>query len=93
MIYNIFCKICLTRKEGDYLENQVRVYRAKRKLSQLQLSDISGVSRQTISSIEHGSAPSFETAQKLAEALGDTVDVIFLSNLSYKSYNDKEVRA
>jgi len=46
----------------------------RRDLRQIQLSEISGVSRATISYIMCGKRCSSETAQKIAEALGVSVE-------------------
>jgi len=60
------------------LENRLKVARAERNLSQEQLADLAGVTRQTISSIETGQyVPSALLAFVLAESLGKRVDELF----------------
>jgi DNA-binding XRE family transcriptional regulator len=60
------------------LLNRLRVARAERDLSQDQLAQAAGVSRQTISSIETGQyCPSALLAFRLARVLGVRVDELF----------------
>ncbi len=60
------------------LSNRLRVARAERDLSQEELAQAAGVSRQTISSIETGQyCPSTLLAFRLARALGVRVDELF----------------
>jgi DNA-binding XRE family transcriptional regulator len=60
------------------LANRIRVARAERDLSQTELADAVGVSRQTISSIETGQyTPSALLAFRLAAALGVPVAELF----------------
>ena len=61
------------------LGNRLRVGRAERRLSQQQLADLVGVTRQTISSIETGQyCPSALLAFVLAKRLGKSVEELFL---------------
>jgi putative transcriptional regulator len=60
------------------LVNRLRVARAERDLSQEQLAQVAGVSRQTISSIETGQyCPSTLLAFRLARVLGVRPDELF----------------
>jgi putative transcriptional regulator len=60
------------------LLNRLRVARAERDLSQTELAQSVGVSRQTISSIETGQyCPSTLLAFRLARVLGVRVDELF----------------
>ncbi len=60
------------------LQNRLRVARAERDLSQGELAQSAGVSRQTISSIETGQyCPSALLAFRLARVLGVRVDELF----------------
>jgi DNA-binding XRE family transcriptional regulator len=52
----------------------IKSYRAKRGLSQVALADQSGVPQTTISDIEHGNNPNWETMKKLARVLNITVE-------------------
>lgn len=61
------------------MDNRVKEYRERKNMTQLELSQKSGVSRVTISQIESGvkrNIPS-RTLLKLAKALGTTIDDIF----------------
>lgn len=59
-------------------DNAVRLHRLLADLTQAELADRAGVSRQTISAIESGGyAPSVYLALALAEELGTTVEVLF----------------
>ncbi len=62
------------------MKTNLRKYRfLKGELSQQQLAELIGVSRQTIISIEQGDyAPSVKLALQLAEKLGVTVEEIFI---------------
>ena len=62
------------------MKTNLRRFRFDRgELSQQQLADMVGVSRQTIVSIERGDyAPSVKLALLLAEKLGTTVEQLFI---------------
>lgn len=61
------------------MENRIRVARAERRLTQQQLADTVGVSRQTINAIESGKfVPSTVVALKIARAFERPVEEIFL---------------
>lgn len=61
------------------MENRIRVARAERRLTQQQLADAVGVSRQTINAIESGKfVPSTVVALKIAQAFERPVEEIFL---------------
>jgi putative transcriptional regulator len=60
------------------LQTRLRVARAERGLSQGELAQMVGVSRQTVSSIETGQyCPSTALALRLARALGLSVETLF----------------
>lgn len=61
------------------MENNLKVIRSNRKLTQSELAEKSGVSRQTIIGIENGSRVSVTTNTliKLAKALSCTIEEIF----------------
>lgn len=63
------------------MANKLKDYRKKLGLTQDELSSKSGVSRQTIIALENGTsrAASTKTLDKIAQALGTTVDVIFFT--------------
>ena len=67
-----------TLMESTRLSNTLKVARAERNLSQTELADLAGVTRQTISSIETGQyVPSALLAFVLADRLGKRVDELF----------------
>lgn len=57
--------------------NKVRVLRKEKSLSQNEFAKLIGVSRQTISSMENGGTPNFDTMNKIANYFGLSVDHIF----------------
>jgi len=60
------------------MRNRLKVLRAERDLSQAQLADAVGVSRQTINAIETGKYdPSLPLALKIARFFGHAVEAIF----------------
>ena len=68
----------VTNERRIRLLNRVRVARAEHDLSQDQLAQAAGVSRQTISSIETGQyCPSTVLAFRIARVLGARIDELF----------------
>ena len=64
------------------LKNKLRVARAEKKISQGELADMVGVSRQTISSIENNQfCPSAKLALLLCIALDKKFEELFFFNL------------
>lgn len=60
------------------MDNNIRVERAIRRISQAELSEAVGVSRQTIFAIENNKfIPSTELALKLSAYFGKTVNELF----------------
>lgn len=60
------------------IRNQIRELRALREMTQQQLADHIGVTRQTVIAIEQDKySPSLETAFKVAIALGVTLEQCF----------------
>ncbi|MDD3190399.1 MAG: helix-turn-helix transcriptional regulator [Candidatus Pacebacteria bacterium] len=65
------------------IDNKIKVLRAMRDMTQEELADSTGVTRQTIISIEKNKyVPSLELAFKLAEEFGEPIESIF-------TYKDK----
>lgn len=60
---------------------KIKEYREKLGMTQEQLAKKSGISRATISALEKGAAraTSTKTLDKIAQALGTTIDAIFFS--------------
>jgi putative transcriptional regulator len=64
------------------IKNNLKVWRAKRDITQQQLADSVELSRQTINSIEKGKfIPSVYTALKLARYFNTTIEEIFSLNI------------
>ena len=60
------------------MNNKIRVARAEARMTQQQLSEAAGVSRQTINAIESGKfVPSTVLALKMARIFGKQVEEIF----------------
>lgn len=60
------------------MKNKIRVARAERRMTQQQLADQTGVSRQTINAIESGKfVPSTIVAMKIARVFERPVEEIF----------------
>ncbi|MGA2574095.1 MAG: helix-turn-helix transcriptional regulator [Candidatus Methanomethylicaceae archaeon] len=63
------------------MENNLRVLRAMRKITQEDLASTLGVTRQTILAIENGKYnPSLELAFKIAKYFETSIEKIFLYN-------------
>lgn len=61
------------------MENRIRELRAVRRISQAELADTLGVSRQTINALETGKYdPSLPLAFKIAKLFGLKIEEIFL---------------
>jgi putative transcriptional regulator len=61
------------------IENQIRILRAQsREMTQQQLADHIGVTRQTVNAIELGKySPSLEVAFRIAEVFGKPLEEVF----------------
>ncbi len=71
------------------MENRLEQLRAQKGLTQQELADRAGVSRQTIISLERGRYnPSIILAFKLARLFGVTVEDLFIYNDHEELYND-----
>ncbi len=61
------------------MRNRIRAEREFQQITQEQLAQVVGVSRQTINAIEHNkNIPSILLAMKIAKALGKKVDDLFM---------------
>ena len=64
------------------VKNNLKVWRAKRDITQQQLADSVELSRQTVNSIEKGKfIPSVYTTLKLAKYFNTTIEEIFSLNI------------
>jgi len=62
------------------MQNHIKSYREKQKISQAKLADLCQVSRQTINAIENNKYdPSLQLAFDIAKNLGITVDSLFIN--------------
>lgn len=63
---------------GEYMKNNVKKYRNEKLLTQHELSELIGVTRQTIGLIESGKYnPSLNLCVSMARVLGKTLDELF----------------
>ena len=61
------------------MKNNIKVSRAERSMTQQQLADAVGVSRQTVNAIESGKfIPSMVLALKVARLFGKPVEQVFI---------------
>ena len=68
---------CIPR--GDNMKNRIKILRAEFDLTQQQLAEKLGVTRQTILAIEKGTYdPSLKLAFRMAEYFGKAIEEIFL---------------
>lgn len=73
-------------EQSQYLSNRIGVLRAEFKMTQKELAEKAGVSRQTIISIENRKyTPSLALAFEIAHALGAEITAVFQYN---KGEND-----
>lgn len=76
-LFFIFCDANMVWV-GAEMENRLRVLRAERKISQADLAEQLGVSRQTINTIENGKYdPSLPLAFGIANLFGQKIEEIF----------------
>lgn len=65
-------------QEGEFMKTRIRELRKERKLSQEELADAVGTTRQTITSIEVGKyTASLPLAYKIAHFFGMTIEEVF----------------
>lgn len=70
--------MCTTAMSDKTIDNELKVYRAKRDITQEELAKEIGVTRQTINAIERNRYnPSLEIAFELAEYFDCSVEDIF----------------
>lgn len=69
--------------------NKVKLYRKKHNLTQKDLSVLLGVTPDYVSQIERGRIPGMETAKKIAEIFGTTIDEIFFTNQQNIEFDNK----
>ena len=81
----MYVKYCLTVKQQNIVRKERTVYkikeiREKKRMSQTELSDLSGVSRATINRIENEKdvVVNTKTLQKIANALNVSIKFLFM---------------
>ena len=59
-------------------DSKIHIYRATRRMTQQELADLVGVSRQTINAIEKGEYnPTINLCRSICKVLGKTLDELF----------------
>lgn len=70
------------------MDNNLKLFRKKTKLTQKDLAKIVGVSSDYISMIERGiSSPGFKLAVKISKALNYSIEEIFFATQSNKTFD------
>lgn len=68
----------MAKKSKYAFESKIHVYRATRRMSQQELADLAGVSRQTIVQLERNRYnPSMLLAYSIAQVFGVTIEDLF----------------
>jgi putative transcriptional regulator len=71
------------------VKNELRIFRARHEMSQADLADKLGVSRQTVNAIETGRYdPSLALAFKVAALFGCSIEEVFHSNEVPRTINN-----
>ena len=70
----------INRIIGDYLETKIRQFRQEKAMTQQELVDLAGVTRQTINALENARYnPSLVLAYKITKILGkNAIEEVFL---------------
>ena len=68
--------------EGEYMKTKIRLFRQEKGITQQELAESVGVTRQTINALENARYnPSLLLAYKISKTLGkDTIEEVFLFN-------------
>lgn len=61
------------------INNNIKLYRAYKDISQKEMAKDIGITQQTLSRIENGNSTNLITAKKIADYFGVGIDDIFLS--------------
>jgi Predicted transcriptional regulators len=70
---------CKMTSKKYILDTEIHVWRAKKRMTQQQLADLVGVSRQTIMQLENNKYnPSLMLAHTIAEILGAKIEDLFI---------------
>ena len=72
-------KVCFTFRGGDFLNNKIRELRKDHKVTQDDLANAVGVTRQTIISLENGKYnASLQLAHKISRYFGMSIEDVFI---------------
>lgn len=63
---------------GDFITNNIKVYRAYKNVSKKEMAEAIGITQQTLSRIETTNNTNLNTAKKIADYFGVGIDDIFL---------------
>ena len=82
-LYSFIIRFIITiinRIIGDYLETKIRQFRQEKAMTQQELADLAGVTRQTINALENARYnPSLVLAYKITKILGNNaIEEVFL---------------
>ena len=79
VLYNKKCKVYFTILGGDKLNNKIKELRKLNKVTQDDLAEAVGVTRQTIISLENGKYnASLQLAYKISRYFGKKIEDIFI---------------
>ena len=77
-VLNIDWWILYEDRGGDFITNNIKVYRAYRNVSQKEKAEAIGITQQTLSRIETTNNTNLNTARKIADYFGVGIDDIFI---------------
>lgn len=78
MLY-LYCKVNYTSKRRNILNNKINELRKSKKITQEELADSVGVTRQTIISLENGKYnASLLLAHKISKFFGLSIEEVFI---------------
>lgn len=79
LLYNLFVKRALLQRGEDNLNNKIKEFRKEHGVTQEDLANNVGVTRQTIISLENGKYnASLQLAYKISKYFNSTIEEIFI---------------